>query len=548
MFTWLQNMMQKHHKWLFSILLVVIIVAFVFTIGNTGGVGSAARGDFRMDFYGFDLNSQRDMEALSTWTLISLELNRQRAGREEMEAAMMQRAVLLSLANKLGVPDPSGEKLARFIHRQPLFQDPETGRFSNKLYTDYLDTSATNPRIGEDTILTVILQDYRIEQVRHNLQGPGYTLPQQARIDLQGRNTKWDIALAGVDINAFDFEIDANEDALREFYAENDFRYEVPPRIEISYVEFPAADFLDQVGDPGEDSLQRHYEERRRHWPKADGGDGTDDPKPLAEIRDKVVESWREAQAARKAVDTANHFSVDVYEAHFAGDLLQEADSIRAFLAAQGKTTQTVEPFTRQNPPSNASLPRSALRQAADLNQRRFFSDGVATPDGAAVLFFEAEQPAYIPPFDEVRERVERDYRRAEQQRLYRERAEELRAKLQAAVDDDKSFTEAAEALGLKTRTPRPFTFGDMPRDLDFFVLSALQDMQVGEVSELIQGGENDWFIFLQKKTVPQYALDGEEVTNTLAQLQVFSARTTGQGIINEMIMIGRRDLERREF
>ena len=43
MISWSQTILQKHNKWLFSILLVVIIIAFVFTIGNTPGIGSGNR-------------------------------------------------------------------------------------------------------------------------------------------------------------------------------------------------------------------------------------------------------------------------------------------------------------------------------------------------------------------------------------------------------------------------------------------------------------------------------------------------------------------------
>ncbi len=59
MITWIQTVLQKHHKSVFGVLLVAIIIAFVFTIGSVPFFGDSHRTESRKGklFYGFDLSN-----------------------------------------------------------------------------------------------------------------------------------------------------------------------------------------------------------------------------------------------------------------------------------------------------------------------------------------------------------------------------------------------------------------------------------------------------------------------------------------------------------
>ena len=51
MISWIQTIIQRHHKWFFGGLLIVIIVAFVFTIGAVPGIGNPNRSEYTRDFW-----------------------------------------------------------------------------------------------------------------------------------------------------------------------------------------------------------------------------------------------------------------------------------------------------------------------------------------------------------------------------------------------------------------------------------------------------------------------------------------------------------------
>ena len=142
MISWLQTVMQKHYKWLFSILLVVIIVSFVFVIGNTGQGYSSGTQYESTKFYGYDLGrNSRDIDNFSKWISISLELNGQ---RNSQVAQVLDRMVSLNLADSLNIPDPTSEQMKEYITNKSAFINPASGEFSSDAYLKFIDNLESN--------------------------------------------------------------------------------------------------------------------------------------------------------------------------------------------------------------------------------------------------------------------------------------------------------------------------------------------------------------------------------------------------------------------
>lgn len=549
MFTWLQTVMQRHYKWLFSILLAIIIVAFVFTIGNTGGVGSGNPEDFRRDFYGFNLNSQRDMAALNEWTAMSSALSGRRLSPQNREAAVLQRAVSLSLVDQLGIPEPNEEQFAEFLRGIPAFTDPATGQFSRDRYTQALDQAQNTPG-GKDTLSLVLVQDYRIGKVLDALGGPGYVLPYMSQLELQERNTEWSIAVAELDKSTFEPEIETTPEALEAFYQNNSFRYESGPRIVVGFVTFPAKDYVNAVADPTDAQLARFYNQNRAQWPKNDEGK----TKPLDEIREQVIEAYKLESAVDKAVAAGNELAVAAYNANYEGQLTAEPASITDFLKSKGLTEEAVAPFPRSKPEEAVSATKNSFvnlagaRAAAALDAERFYSDAVATDDGAAVFFLREELPSETPPLDKVRIKVMADYAQAERSRQFNLKSVALKDELQKAVDDGQDFNKVAEEKGLTVKDYNNFTAMSPPDGVDYFILSAIQGMQPGEISDLMSIGTLGTFIYVADKKVPDYALGSDEVIDNMKQIQSLSARLTTQSIMNDLITSGMEKATPHEF
>ena len=59
MFYWIQTYLTRHFKWLIVILLAVLIVSFVFTIGNFSPLGGGGPRYVDQPFFGYDLSSEK---------------------------------------------------------------------------------------------------------------------------------------------------------------------------------------------------------------------------------------------------------------------------------------------------------------------------------------------------------------------------------------------------------------------------------------------------------------------------------------------------------
>ncbi len=534
MISWLQNLLQKHYKWLFSGLLAIIIVAFVFTIGNTGGIGSSNPQDIKMEFFGVNLNSPREKQAIEQDVILSAELNGQQLNRNSFQGAFFQRITALYLANQLNMPGPNDAQMAEYIRGLPAFQDRRTGSFSPDLYTKMLDSMQNSPqRGGEQALLQVISDDYRIGKVMGALGGPGYVLPYMAKRQIEMTDTVWDVSVAEFDQGGFKPDLQPTDENLQKFYEENEMRFATGPRIVVSYVGFPTSEFVGDVDEPTEAQQLNYYRVHRNEFPKGEDGK----PQPIDAVRADVIAGWKKTQAQELAINAANELAVAAYEAVYAEKLEPNAQSVAAFAKEHGKKLVTLAPFSRSKPESSVpGVPQSALAQAAGLDDARFYTDAVALDDGAAIFFLEEELPSSTPALADIREQVLEDYKTSETRRLYNLRALEIKKELQAAATAGKSFKETAESLGLTVQSYSDFTFNSPPQGLDYFVLQTIQGMKVGEVEDLMAFGSLGTYIYVSGKETPDVPLDSPKIEENVGQMTTFAGRATAQGILNELI------------
>lgn len=544
MFTWLQTHIQKHHKIIFGIILVVVIISFVFTIGNFGGFGNPTNPNAGpRDFYGFNMNSARDVRALEQWTTISLALERQRATDQSVSYGVMQRAVMLNLAAQLQIPEPTKEQFQAYVGERPAFQDWRTGQFSQEMYTQFVDSFKNNPNMSEETLITALSQDFRIDQVAQALGGPGYVMPYFAVEEIKRRDTKWWVEIARMDAANFAPGLTINEEVLRPFYEENKARYETQPEIIAEYVSFPVSEFISEVAEPTEGELSAVYNQNRAKWPKNEEGV----TKPLADIRDQVIAKYKEDKAQELALTEANKLAVALYDTTY--EATRKGNDPKSVPLDALFTEFKVEP--KELPPFSASkldvggvIPPAGLEQVLALDDNRFYTDGIKTPEGAAVVLVKETGATRIPEMQEVYGQVVADYTQYERLRQFDLKARDAEVELQAAVDAGKDFKAEAETLGFKVQAFDDFSVMQKPEGIDNFELSALSEMQEGEVSNLEEFNDVGTIIYVKKTDIPEVSPDSEEVVSEMDRMQSRIAMATEGSIVNELIAIGNKKLE----
>jgi len=467
MITWLQTFLLKHNKWLFSGLLVVIIVTFVLTIGNQGfGHRSDNQVESR-EYYGYDLNNPRDMQTLGLHAQISAQLHPDLGvNAQSIQQYAILRVTGLGLANDLGLPQPSEEVLKAFIHQLSVFKDPSSDTFSADRYNRFVDYMKNYPNTDANTLSRVFIEDQRIDAVRKTLAGPGYVLSYEAKQGIRLNETTFELAYAKTNYSDFQPEIEADPEAIQAYYSSNPAQYEVPEQIQVSAVLFDQKDFIAQVETPSEADLTLYFQRNSVRYqnrpdptkPEAEVAEVT-----LEDVRGRVLSDLQRERASEQALTAADNFQLALYK-----QKVGRQDKALSALIAQYKGTLVPQNrYSREEPLNNRNIPPAVAHSMwIYTSGDRYYSDIGESQNGGVILLFDALHDPKLPSFEEVSVQAEKDWRETERRRLFSEKAQAIEESLKLALGEGTLFKEAAEAEGLIVSEPEPFKSVNAPYEL----------------------------------------------------------------------------------
>ncbi|MEX0324811.1 MAG: peptidylprolyl isomerase [Puniceicoccaceae bacterium] len=503
MITSLQNFFLKHNKWLFGGLLIVIIVTFVLTIGPQSFFGSGTSSQRQsLNYYGYDLTSEADQRSMSFTAEISAILHPElRLRREQLMDYAYMRVAGLGMANQLGIPQPGKEELATYVETLLIFADPATGEFSAESYNRMMDSLQSSARYNREAIGTVLREDYRIAEVRKALGGPDYSLPHEVRQDYLDQQTTYGIAIARLDFDSFEPEIDFTDEALLQFFNENPARYEVEETLLVDALLFRAGAYLGEVADPADGVLEAYFATNAaRYQPAPVEGEETVEV-ALEDVRDQVLTDWKLAEARNIAARKGEAFSLKLWQ----DSVTLDSGAYTSMVEEFGVEVRELPPYARNSSPSSQDIPADLLNSMWIFasNPNRYFSDIAQIADGAVVLVKRGLTGARMPEFEEVRDLVERDFAASEKRRLFAEKGSELYTVLSGRLANE-SFADIAGSLGLEVESLESFSGSQPPQDL---LASTLWDqvrfLEEGRVTRMVINGNVGSFACVTGKEVP---------------------------------------------
>lgn len=545
MISWIQHHLIRHGRWIFLSLLTLIIVAFVFTIGNTPGCTTDRSGYEPNLFYGIDLNSPREREAVIEKVQLSAFLDGQQIrSDQEFQSMLSGRIARLHLADEIGVPAPDQPTLAEYIQTKNAFRGPD-GQFSVDEYTRFVDQIESNPRTPQGLVLEVLMENYRIEQIGTAFSGPGYLLPSEVLAQAQSNRTEYTLETAQLSYADFSPEIDASEEALQADYEANQLSYEIPERIRASYVRFEEADYADQTTEFGDSELREHFIANRASFvadfeaAQAESNEANEEEAEtpsvtFEDVRDAVVESYRAERARRLANEAAQNFAFKLYR----DEIKRDSAAFNTLLEQSGLSLTEIEPYTLEGARQRA-LPAKLLEAAFALGGNRYYTDAFEVDGGFGVLIYEGRIAPEIPEFAAVESEVRANYLAEEKRRLFNEKGESLQAEIESKVAEGASFAEVAESLRLSVQSFEPFTLREAPPELNRSALQRAQRMQAGEISPMITAGQSGIFVNLIDKVVPEIPEDDADLAQAEAFLARFSAFSSSNAYLNELVVRG---------
>ena len=516
-------------------MLTVIIVAFVLTIGPQSyfGGGGPQRVKAR-SFFGYDLNSQQDIESIfraaevSFWINVGIRLR----GRDQLDSFGLQRVAYLALADQLGVPDPDEDQFQEYLTTKRIFQDT-AGNFSPQIFIEFRDRIDLDPDLSQAVVSQVLADDFRIDKVRYTLGGPGHVMPFEAAKELVWDNTQWTIETITLDYSEFQPHIVPDKTALEEFYESNKFRFKEAEKISVTIIDFNITNYTDQIDSPSDEDLETYLENNQHRFPEIrdliTAGDSVEDVLPL--FREKVAQDWTNLKARRLSEEAADEFTVTL----FRRKILQYSEDFNAMLDAAGAAKNRIVPYARDIPPSDVGVHRKALANAFNLNTKRYFSDVIPTVKGAAVLLYEGKIEERIPPFAEVLAQVQNEYRETNRRKRFVAKGAQLKEIVEASMQKGLSFFETAENEGFTPVSHDPFPTKSPPNELSSALFSQAVLLEPGNLSPMILNEDSGTIIYLKVKTDPQYAVDSSEISTKINSLSTSLSNRSSNSIIREI-------------
>ena len=527
----------RHGRWLFLSLLAIIIVAFVFTIGNTPGCSSNESNYQAQYFYGIDLNSKRASQPIIDTTSLSVFLNsRQLRNNQQFQSEVMSRIALLELANQLSLPAPTQPELAEYVQTKAAFLDAQQA-FDADAYTEFLDSLEANPNMSQALLAQALREDFRIDQVAERLSGPGLQL--EAEAIQQAKMNQMQLALATAVLSYNDFlpDLSASDDELATFFKENQQRYQRPERLQAASIKFTATNYPVDYTD---ESLVAHFEANRaRFSPPEQTSDTTEDPnsKPeitLESVRDQVIEDFINKQQMQLAHEAAQAFAFTLYEK----SIERDSTAFDAQLKQAKLELRPLSPFTQAEVGTN-EIPSELATSVFELSDRRYFSDAYALTDGYAILIYQKRLAPEIPAFESVKDSAQLDHSVELKRKLFNERGQQLKLELEAGISAGESFVDTAKKLGLKVRKFEPFTVNEAPSDLNRSALNFAQKTAVQSVSDMLNLNGAGTFVYVTEKTLPEIAADDAHLLSTQTYLNYIGARFSSSSFVNELVAKG---------
>ena len=352
-----------------------------------------------------------------------------------------------------------------FIAAIPAFQ--REGQFDQQMY----DSAVRNRGMSRAGFEQRVRQELVLEQLRSGVRESAFVTDAELATRVRLRDEERAIRYVRIPAAAYIDQVGTSQEDLRRYYDANLDRYRTPERVKLNYVVLDAA-ALGAYVDVSDGALRQYYKDHKAEFVARE-------ERAMRHILIAVPASASDEDVA-KAAEKAQGLLKQIRDgADFATVAKENSDDPGS--AADGGDLGWVE----------RGLMVPAFEEAAFALEPGAISEPVRTDFGFHIIQVTAQRGGSGAGFDDLRDEVEKSYRKFEGENLYFDYAERL---AESAYENSGSLAPAAEALGLQVQESDWVTrSGGLPEALNSpKVLNASfsDDVLVeGHNSELIELG-----------------------------------------------------------
>lgn len=524
MFNWIQTYLTKHFKWLIVILLAVVVVSFVFTIGNFSPLGGGGPSYKEQPFLGYDLSSERDQREIFGAGQISLTMNYPsffgQPSPAQVQDYALARVAFINVADEIGLPDPNKEEIKAHIQELAGFMNFQTQGFDQTRFTAFVDSLKASG-LSESYVTRIVKNDWRMNKVRELLQGPGHMLPFEAINAAEAANTEWTLETAKMDYAAFTVDINPTEEELKTYFENNSFRYIVDAKTKASYINFDPKNYIDDSYEPEAGEKSIHFFTNKARYQatiptpepitKDDGTTETPETPEvtLEDVEEQIIAELRLEKAKSAAQQVAEEFAYTLFDQGIANG----SDDFNTLLAKTDVSLKPLVSYPQSAVIMQDGLTNQTLNQVFRLNDNRYFSDPIQNYDQYVILIYQGEEASFTPEYSDVQVKVTADFVEEKKRAAFIVRGEEIKKALVTSMGEGSSFEEAAKAQELAHASYDTFKRNESsPEGLSQDLLAQLDNLSEGDISDWITNSTSGTFVYAKTKSVPSFDESSEEV------------------------------------
>ncbi len=501
----------RRHQYLAMVFILLVIVSFVFfftdrsvlDLGGNVDLGSVNGRKITQREY---LNAQK--EAMLTHFFRYRDWPRPGSIGEQMgwklEEQTMERLVLANQLKEKNIivgDEAVAKQVAQF------FRGGDSQATVQEQYRNFVDNRLKPEGITDEDFRRFIRNELGIAQLGV-LFSAGGRLLSPAVAEAAYRHDNQQVETKAVVFQATNFvskaKADVDPKALGQYYSNQVANYNLPTRVQVSYVAFEAINYLAEAAQ--EMAKNTNLTAAIEQQYKKDGAEAHRDEKGTVLTADKAKEKMRDDLRNRIASRIAGQ---KAYE--FAAELLAIEPTAMANLntlaGKKGVKVFETEPFAVMDGPKGIKDSEQLARQAFGLDRDHPFGvEPVQAGDNYYVLGFKNKIPSIAQPFEVVKAKVEEDYIQYRSSLLARDAGINFALAVTNGLTAGKKFADIAKEQKVKVISLAPFGRQatsipelEAARVSPFQFRSAAFARAVGESSDFIPSGDGGFVLVVEK-------------------------------------------------
>jgi hypothetical protein len=516
---------RKHQQWLWVIIVAGVIISFTAFFGpNQPSLRSMlGGGPDRGSIDGQPVTQDLIHRANRLTKLREHLFNSRGSSASETEQQVLQTMLVLGKL-KSGKVDVSDDDVGAWIKQN--LTDPKTGQFN---YQAFLQRNILSAGFTE----AEFTEFARFELGRRHLvelvtASGKWVSPREAESTLRNGLEETVASVVLFPLTNFTAGVQVQEAAVKLFYSNRIASYLVPARVQASYVQFLATNYLAQadaeiakVGDLST-QLESMYQQR--------GADAFRDEKGSVMTKEAAFAKIKEEQRKAIALGIARSQCVAFYNRlnDAFGTESQKPEgskfSFEAFASSAQQPLLTTVPFTRYSPVPGFAAARNLGDKVFGLSGEAPYTEPVTTDTGVYVFAVKQRIPEEYKPFEVVRADVVEAYKREQAGLAARTAGKAFQEAAVAGVAQGKTLAAVAAEKGLKAIDLPAFSaanrqvpgFEAVARELTEIGLS----QKVGSVSDYSSSSSGGFVLAVKERRPADEAKVKEQLSSAIERLR----------------------------